>query len=433
MQRRDFLKLSAASALTAALPIGGAHAADAIELPMYYPVAVGGPIAKIMDGYAAAFHKANPDVRIRPIYTGSYQDTTIKALTALRGGGNSAPKMAVALAVDIFTYYDQDVLVAADDLAKGDKAWLDGFYPAFLANSRMDDKTWSVPFQRSTPVLYWNKAAFKASGLDPERAPADWNEMQDYARRLTRAHNAKSITDWGIQIPSSGFPYWLFQGLAIENGQARLASADGAHTHFDSPETVGALEYMVGLARKSRVMPRGIINWGTTPQDFFKGRCAMMWTTTGNLTNVRKHAPFPFGVGMLPKHKRYGAPTGGGNLYVFNNTTTEERAAALRFIRWVTAPEQAADWGMQTGYVATSPAAWNTGALKKYVAGFPQAAVARDQLQYAEPELSTHENQRVTKVFNDALESALTGQKSSATALHDAQSKADAILRRYRA
>ena len=64
-----------------------------------YPVAVGGPIAKIMDGYAAAFHQANPDVRIRPIYTGSYQDTTIKALTALRGGGNSAPKMAVALAV----------------------------------------------------------------------------------------------------------------------------------------------------------------------------------------------------------------------------------------------------------------------------------------------------------------------------------------------
>ncbi|WP_455383910.1 ABC transporter substrate-binding protein [Acidihalobacter prosperus] len=433
MQRRDFLKLSAASALTAALPARRAHAADVIELPMYYPVAVGGPIAKIMDGYAAAFHKANPDVRIRPIYTGSYQDTTIKALTALRGGGSSAPKMAVALAVDIFTYYDQDVLVAADDLAKGDNAWLNAFYPAFLANSRMNDKTWSVPFQRSTPVLYWNKAAFKAAGLDPERAPSDWTEMQDYARRLSRTHNAKSITEWGIQIPSSGFPYWLFQGLAIENGQARLASVDGTRTYFDSAETVGALEYMVGLARKSKVMPAGIINWGTTPQDFFKGRCAMMWTTTGNLTNVRKHAPFPFGVGMLPKHKRYGAPTGGGNLYVFNNTTAEERTAALRFIRWVTAPEQAADWGMRTGYVATSPAAWNTDALKQYVSGFSQAAVARDQLQYAEPELSTHENQRVTKVFNDALEAALTGQKPSAAALHEAQSKADAILRRYRA
>ncbi|APZ43044.1 ABC transporter substrate-binding protein [Acidihalobacter ferrooxydans] len=433
MQRRDFLKLSAATALTAALPLQRAHAAELIELPMYYPVAVGGPIAKIMDGYAAAFHRANPDVRIRPIYTGSYQDTTIKALTALRGGGSSAPKMAVALAVDIFTYLDQGVLVAVEELAKGDKAWLNSFYPAFLTNSRANGKIWSAPFQRSTPVLYWNKAAFKAVGLDPERAPADWAEMQDYARRLTRRHNAKSVTEWGIQIPSSGFPYWLFQGLAIENGQARLASVDGTHTYFDTPETIGALEYMVDLGRKSKVMPSGIINWGTTPQDFFQNRCAMMWTTTGNLTNVRKHAPFPFGVGMLPKHKRYGAPTGGGNLYVFNNTTDAERAAALRFIRWVTSPEMAADWSMQTGYIATSPAAWDTDALKQYVAGFPQAVVARNQLQYAEPELSTHQNQRVTKVFNDALEAALTGQKAPAVALHEAQSRANAILRRYRA
>lgn len=432
MQRRDFLKLSAASALAAGTTLRRASAASVIELPMYYPVAVGGPIAKIMDGYAAAFHKANPDIRIRPIYTGGYQDTTAKAITALRGGGSSAPKMAVALSVDVFTFYDQNVLVSAQELAGGDHHWLQRFYPAFLANSRLDGKIWSVPFQRSTPVLYWNKAAFKAAGLDPERAPADWQEMREYARRLTRAHNGKSPTDWGLQIPSSGFPYWLFQGLAIENGQARLASEDGTRTYFDSAKTIGALQYMVDLARKDRVMPKGIINWGTTPQDFFNKRCAMMWTTTGNLTNVRKHAPFPFGVGMLPRHTRRGAPTGGGNLYVFSNTTSEERAAALRFIRWVTAPEQAADWGIRTGYIATSPAAWQTPALKRYVAGFPAAAVARDQLKYAEPELSTHENQRVTKIFNDGLQAALTGEQTPARALHQAQTSADMILRRFR-
>lgn len=430
MQRRDFLKLSALPALGAALP--RAHAADVIELPMYYPVAVGGPIAKILDGYAAAFHQANPDVVVRPIYTGSYQDTITKTLTALRGGGAGAPKMAVALSVDIFTLFDQGVLVAAEDLAKGDSAWLNSFYPAFLANSKLVGKTWSVPFQRSTPVLYWNKEAFKAAGLDPERAPNDWEEMRDFARRLTRAHNPSSITDWGLQIPTSGFPYWLFQGLSIENGQPRLASADGTRTYFDAPEAVGALEYLVGLSRKDKVMPEGIVNWGTTPQDFFQRRCAMMWTTTGNLTNVRSHAQFPFGVAMLPGHKRRGAPTGGGNIYVFNNTSARERAAALRFIRWVTAPEQAADWGIQTGYVATSPAAWDTPRLKDYLAGFPQAAVARDQLRFAEPELSTHDNQRVTKVFNDALEAAITGQKPAAEALQSAQANAEGILRRYR-
>jgi sn-glycerol 3-phosphate transport system substrate-binding protein len=430
MQRRDFLKASAIPLLGAALPV--AHAADVIELPMYYPVAVGGPIAKILDGYAAEFHKANPDVVVKPVYTGSYQDTITKTLTALRSGGADAPKMAVALAVDIFTLFDQGVLVAAEDLVKGDTGWLKSFYPAFMTNSQLAGKTWSVPFQRSTPVLYWNKEAFKAVGLDPEKAPADWDQMRDFARRLTKLHNPSSPTDWGLQIPTSGFPYWLFQGLSIENGQPRLAAADGATTFFDAPETIGALDYLVNLSRKDKVMPGGIINWGTTPQDFFQHRCAMMWTTTGNLTNVKANAKFDFGVAMLPRHKRRGAPTGGGNLYVFNNTTPQERAAALRFIRWVTSPELAADWGIQTGYVATGPAAWETARLKNYVAGFPQAAVARDQLQYAEPELSTHDNQRVTKVFNDALEAAITGQKGSAEALKSAQATADGILRRYR-
>jgi sn-glycerol 3-phosphate transport system substrate-binding protein len=70
--------------------------------------------------------------------------------------------------------------------------------------------------------------------------------------------------------------------------------------------------------------------------------------------------------------------------------------------------------------------------MKKYVADFPAAAVARDQLQYAVAELSTHENQRVTKALNDGLQAALTGAKTPAQAMKDAQSEADRVLRPYR-
>ncbi len=78
----------------------------------------------------------------------------------------------------------------------------------------------------------------------------------------------------------------------------------------------------------------------------------------------------------------------------------------------MTSPERAADWGIQTGYVATRPDAWDTDAMKKYVADFPAAAVARDQLKYAVAELSTHDNQRVTKALNDGMQAALTGTKT---------------------
>ena len=121
-------------------------------------------------------------------------------------------------------------------------------------------------------------------------------------------------------------------------------------------------------------MQPGIVEWGTTPKAFFERQTAMMWTTTGNLTNVRTNAPFDFGVAMLPANKRRGAPTGGGNFYIFKDSTPEQKKASFAFIKWITAPEQAAKWTIATGYVAPRPDAWETAAMKSYVADFPPAA-----------------------------------------------------------
>ena len=142
-----------------------------------------------------------------------------------------------------------------------------------------------------------------------------------------------------------------------------------------------------------------------------------MWHTTGNLTAVKDNAKFPFGVAMLPASKQRGSPTGGGNWYIFKKSTPAERKAAFEFIKWVTAPERAAEWSIATGYVAVSPAAYETPKLKTYVSEFPQAAVARDQLKFATPELSTFQTGRVRKALDDAIQAAITGSKSPAEAL----------------
>jgi sn-glycerol 3-phosphate transport system substrate-binding protein len=414
----------------AALAVMGMPA-HAVELSFYYPVAVGGPITKIIDGYCADFTKANPDVTIKPIYAGTYQDTITKALTALKSG--EPPNLAVILSTDTFTLIDEDAILPYEDLATGadDKAWLGGFFPSFMENSKIGGKNWGIPFQRSTIVLYWNKDAFKEAGLDPEKGPASWAEMTAFAHKLTKRDASGNTTQWGVQIPASGFPYWLFQGLTTTN-DVRLMNEAGTETYYDKPAVIEALQYWVDLSRKEKVHPPGIVEWGTTPKDFFERKVAMMWTTTGNLTNVKANAPFPFGVAMLPKNKRFGSPTGGGNFYVFKKTTPEQRAAALKFVKWMTAPERAADWGIKTGYVAVRPDAWETQAMKDYVAGFPAAAVARDQLKESVAELSTHDNQRVTKALNDGLQAALTGTKPADQAMKDAQREADRLLRSYK-
>jgi sn-glycerol 3-phosphate transport system substrate-binding protein len=135
---------------------------------------------------------------------------------------------------------------------------------------------------------------------------------------------------------------------------------------------------------------------------------------------------------MLPGAKRKGSPTGGGNFYIFKKSTPAQQEAAFKFIKWVTQPERAAQWSIETGYVATSAAAYGTDALRKYGRDFPPALVARDQLPFALAEFSTHDNQRVTKALNDGLQAALTGTKTPAQAMKDAQTEADRLLRSYK-
>ncbi|MRT31338.1 ABC transporter substrate-binding protein [Herbaspirillum sp. CAH-3] len=427
--RRTFLKSLAALAVSAAF-CAPVLAANPVEISFYYPVAVGGAVTKTIDSMVADFEKANPDIKVKAIYAGTYQESIVKALTAFKGG--TPPTLAVLLSTDLFTLIDENAIVPIDSLASSaeDKKWIDGFYKGFMENSQTDGKTWGIPFQRSTIVMYYNKTLFKEAGLNPEKAPANWNEMVEAAKKLTKRDAAGNVSQWGVKIPSTGFGYWMFQAMTASNDTILMNSA-GTKTYFDKPGAVQALQHWVDLTTKDKVMPAGSIEWGTTPKDFLEQKAAMVWTTTGNLTNIRTNASFPFGVAMLPGIKHPGSPTGGGNFYVFNKTSPAEQQAAMKFIRFATEPARAAQWSIATGYVAPRQDAWDTPEMKKYLQEVPAADVAREQMKYGVAELSTHDNQRVTKALNDNLQAALSGTKTPEAALKDAQREAERILRAY--
>ena len=222
----------------------------------------------------------------------------------------------------------------------------------------------------------------------------------------------------------------MFQALAIQNGK-ELMSGDGLTTYFDDPAVIETLEFWKSLSTEHGVMPTGTVEWGTLRQAFLEGQTAMMWHSTGNLTAVKKNASFDFGVAELPGKVRLGSPTGGGNFYLFKETTDEEKAAALKLIQFMTSPEQAASWSIATGYMGVSPAAYETEQLKAYTAEFPPALVARNQLENAVAEFSTFETARVRDGLNNAIQSALTGAKSSEDALKEAQAAAVRLLAAY--
>ena len=137
--------------------------------------------------------------------------------------------------------------------------------------------------------------------------------MIEYGKKLTKDGQ------WGIELPATISGYWIYQALALQNGQRNLMSDDGKEVYFNSDEAKEALQYWVDLTNKHKVMPEGVLDWNTVPTDFIEGKTAMMLSTTGNLTNVKNNADFEFGVAFLPGNERLATPTGGGNFYIFKD------------------------------------------------------------------------------------------------------------------
>ncbi len=422
--------LMTATAATLAMP-AVLRAQTVKTLSFYYPIAVGGPIQAVMDGYCQEFARESGIV-VTPVYAGSYNETMAKAVTALKGG--QGPQMGVLLAAEIHALKDLDVLVSLEELGldAATKSWVDGFYPAFLANSLVDGKTWSVPFQRSTAVDYYNKTAFAEAGLDPEVFPTTWDGLTHAAEKLTKRDASGRVTRWGFKLASdTGNAQWTFGALAFQNGHV-LMNAAGTEVYFSHPKSIEALAFWRSLAFDHKATPEGVSPWATLAPDFLEGNAAIIQSTTGNLTNLRDKASFPFGVAGLPGHTGVRTVVGGGNLYFFKQASPAERAAALRFARFLSTPERAADWCIRTGYIATRPDAWETPVLKAHVEKFPAANVARGYLPQATGELCTYENQRVQKALTDQIQACLSGTKTPAQAMADAQADADRILKPFR-
>ncbi|WP_254275816.1 ABC transporter substrate-binding protein [Halomonas sp. 3H] len=422
--RLSFPLTALAAGLLAAGPV---TADDPVELTLYYPIAVGGALTEVIDGLVDQFEAEHPAISVDAIYAGNYDDTRVRAMSAIEAG--DAPQLSVLFSIDLYELLEQDAIIAFDEVVETDeeREWLDSFYPGLMENGQLDGMTYGIPFQRSTIVLYWNKDAFEAAGLDPETPPETWDDM---ARMAAAVRDASGGDQWGVMVPSTGYPYWMFQAFAFQNGH-RLMSEDGTEVYFDDPAAIEALEYWVSLATEHDAMPDGTIEWGTLRQNFIEQSTAMIWHTTGNLTAVRNEADFDFGVAMLPMKTQRGSPTGGGNFYLFKDADEAEQRAAMTFIRWMTDPERAAAWSIETGYMGVSPAAYETEALRDYIESFPPAAVARDQLEHGTAELSTYQGGRVRRALDNAVQAALTGQMAPAEALAQAQREADAALRRY--
>ena len=403
---------------------------DEITIQIAYPVAVDAPVTKILDRYTQEFMAENPTITVETVYAGGYDDVRTTLQTTIDGGGDP-PALAVLLATDLFDLanarYVEPITPYLETMEDGQR-YLNDFLPAFLANSYYMDQMWSLPFQRSAVVMYYNADLLADEGLS---APTDWQSLAQTAQALT-LREGNEVTRWGLEWPS-GWPYWLFQPLAIGAGQNIVGESDN-EVFFDNASVVDAIEYYNELSSRYGAMPTGVqASWGNVVPNFVSGNTAMIVHSSGSLSNVLSQADFEVGVMAIPGRNGggYSVP-GGGNIYLVSGLSEAEKRAAVDFAVFLTSPERAADFSIQTGYIATRKTAFTVKTMQRYIAENPQADQTRAVLEQAGKEMSLQNLAEVRTIFHNHIQSAFNGEETPSRAMAQAQREADAALADFR-
>jgi len=411
---------------------GGVGAQPAVSLKYYFPVGVSGPLNELMTSIVNDFNRSHPGISVEPVFAGNYVEAMAKAITGVMGG--SPPDIAVLDTPELYSLLDRNAIIPLDDLiAKQPRGWLDDFYPALLLNCRSNGHVYSIPYQRSTVIFFYNKDMFQKAGLDPNAPPKNWTELVADAQKLTIRDASGNVTQWGVEIPVVDTSPWTIQGFFVQQKAKYFDATSGKWVKFNSPETASALQFILDLQNKYKVHPTGPSSaafWGQVPQDFIQQKVAMIYTTTGNMTFIRTNAKFNWSAAFMPAGAQWGSVTGGGSMYVFK-TTPEREQAAWTFVTWMTDPVQAARWSIGTGYVPIRKTELSTPAFAAYLNQLPQALTATLQLRVAGEQMTIHDQDEVQQTLVTAVQAAQSGRLTVKAALDQAQRDATQLLSKY--
>lgn len=426
-------KLAMAALFAAATMLTAAEARAATDIELFFPVPVNGLLSNEMQKVVGDFNTSHPDIHVTATYTGGYDDTSLKTRAAMQGG--RPPAVVLQSANYLRDYAINGEAMSLNPLIEKDgttpTAFMGQFWPALKPNAVEAGQVIGVPFQNSTPVLYYSVDAFKEAGLDPDHPPVTWAEWVDAAQKLTK-RDGSQVTRWGLEMNTvEDNLMWLVSGFAMSNGGQYFNADWGGEVYYNTPSTLGAVQFLDDLIHKYKVMPEGTVDANAMTSAFFSGRAAMMLNSTGALSFVRANMKTPYKVAFIPRSILNAAPIGGGSLMIPAGNSPERVAAAWTLIKWMTSPDIAARWSQFTGYFAPNKAAYDLPSMQAFIKDHPDAKVALDQLQYARPWFATYQTVPVRKALGTQVQLMLSGRAKPADVVANGQKAADALLRPY--
>ncbi|WP_126427183.1 ABC transporter substrate-binding protein [Brevibacillus marinus] len=392
-----------------------------IEIDFWH--ALSGKNGEVLEELVNRFNSEQSEVKVNAAFQGDYYENHAKVMSSIAAGNQ--PDLTMVEIASIAAFAESGALEPLESYVNGsDGVELNDYIPGLLGNSYWKNTLYAMPFNRSTPLLYINRDMLKQAGL-PEEGPKTWDELRSFAEKLSGG--AGETQTWGFSTP---IDIWFYEALVFQNGGSIL-SEDGKTVMFNQPRGVEPLRFWKEMidAGIMKMPPGEKYNaWDVAKSDFINQKVAMIFTSTGDLNGLLEQAKFAVGTAFLPAKESYGAPTGGANLVILAKSSAEEKAAAWKFIKWLTSPENTAFFSKSTGYMPVRQSALELAEMKQLYAEKPQFEVAVQQLEHARARPMAPGYKELQEIIMAELQRAILGQATPEEALNTAAEKAQKLL-----
>jgi sn-glycerol 3-phosphate transport system substrate-binding protein len=426
-------------ALGGALLAGASHAAlAATEIQFWH--AMEAALGERVNDIAAQFNASQSDYKIVPVFKGSYDQTLAAGIAAYRSG--NAPAILQVYEVGTATMMQATkAIVPVSEVFKQAGVPLDekAFVPT-IASYYSDAKTGhlvSMPFNSSTPVLYYNKDAFKKAGLDPNTPPKTWDEVAADAAKLKAAGlSCGYSTSWQGWIQLENYSAWHGAPFASRNN-----GFDGSDAvlEFNKQVQVAHIQFLQNMAKAGTFTYAGRKDEAVSK--FYSGDCGIETNSSGSLATIRKFAKFDFGTGMMPYDASVkGAPQnaiiGGASLWVLAGKDPNVYKGVAKFLAYLSSAPVAAKWHQDTGYLPVTTAAYELTRQQGFYDKNPGSDTAIRQMLNKPPlpytkGLRLGDMPQIRTIVDEELEQVWAQTKTPKDALDSAASRGDALLRRF--
>ncbi len=398
--------------------------------------AMGGRNGELVNEMADGFNASQSDYKVVPVYKGNYTETMTAAIAAFRA--KQQPHIVQVFEVGTATMMAAEGAVYPVYKLMEDTGTAfnqDDYLPAVVSYyTTPDNKLLSLPFNSSTPVMWYNKDALDKAGA---KVPSTWAEVFDASQKLVDSGMKCGFSfGWQSWVMVENFSAW--HNIPMGTKENGFAGFDTEFV-FNNDDVIGTLQSIADSQEKKLFQYGG--RRGESLPLFTNGECGMWMNSSAYYGSIVQQAKFTFGQTMLPLNtevadKAQNSIIGGATLWVLQGKPAAEYKGVAQFFNYISSAEVQARWHQETGYVPITTAAYELSEKQGFYEKNPGTDTAIKQLSLNTPTPNSKGIRfgnfvQVRDVINEEMEALWAGEKTAKQAMDTAVERGNDLLRKF--